>query len=570
MEQNKLLAGCLFFILTIISVQNSDARSYLQREDIWVRAKMAEMSIDQKIGQIFMVRAYSRGSTEEEKIISDYIKNYYIGGICFFQGSPKEQVNLINKFQSQAKTPMFMGIDGEWGLAMRFPKEAIAFPKQMMLGAIRDNKLIYEMGREIARQCKKSGININFAPSVDINSNPLNPVIFDRSFGESPENVTSKGYMMMKAMEDEGIMACVKHFPGHGDTDIDSHNDLPVVNYGLDRLERYEFYPFRRLASQGVSAMMIGHLQAPQLDDRPNRPATLSKNIIGNIVRDDMSFNGLLITDAMDMKGITKYWPNGEAEAEAFMAGNDVILLPENLPKAFQTIKEYISSGKITLSRLDESLERILRAKYKIGLNTNQIFETNGINEFLSRNQSLAIKQKLAEAAITLVSDDHNLIPIKDIVNVNVATLSLNSIQKTKFQSRIDDYVIARHYQLLPNQLPAKQSQLFQTLGQFDKVIVGIHTSGKIKDFTSNLSPEMIGFLKELNTKTEVIFVLFGSPYLLKNLDFAGHIIEAYDNDPLTQDVAAQSLFGVSDINGLLPVSVDDKWQVGYGLERKV
>ena len=569
MEQNKLLAGCLFFILTIISVQNSDAQSYLQREDIWVRAKMAEMSIDQKIGQIFMVRAYSRGSTEEEKIISDYIKNYYIGGICFFQGSPKEQVNLINKFQSQAKTPMFMGIDGEWGLAMRFPKEAIAFPKQMMLGAIRDNKLIYEMGREIARQCKKSGININFAPSVDINSNPLNPVIFDRSFGESPENVTSKGYMMMKAMEDEGIMACVKHFPGHGDTDIDSHNDLPVVNYGLDRLERYEFYPFRRLASQGVSAMMIGHLQAPQLDDRPNRPATLSKNIIGNIVRDDMSFNGLLITDAMDMKGITKYWPNGEAEAEAFMAGNDVILLPENLPKAFQTIKEYISSGKITLSRLDESLERILRAKYKIGLNTNQIFETNGINEFLSRNQSLAIKQKLAEAAITLVSDDHNLIPIKDIVNVNVATLSLNSIQKTKFQSRIDDYVIARHYQLLPNQLPAKQSQLFQTLGQFDKVIVGIHTSGKIKDFTSNLSPEMIGFLKELNTKTEVIFVLFGSPYLLKNLDFAGHIIEAYDNDPLTQDVAAQSLFGVSDINGLLPVSVDDKWQVGYGLERK-
>ena len=201
-----------------------------------------------------MIRTYSKGNITEEQIISDYIRKYHVGGLCFFQGSPEEQVNLINKYQEQSAIPLFMGIDGEWGLGMRFPKETISFPKQLMLGAIQDNKLIYEMGRDIAKQCKRAGININFAPSVDINNNPSNPVIYDRSFGELPQNVTAKGYMFMKAMEDEGIMACVKHFPGHGDTTIDSHDELPVLNHSLERLEQTEFYPFRRLASQGAGA----------------------------------------------------------------------------------------------------------------------------------------------------------------------------------------------------------------------------------------------------------------------------------------------------------------------------
>lgn len=555
-------------ILMIISDSSVIAQNYLEREDLWVRSKLSEMTLDQKIGQIFIIRSFSRGNVNEDKVITDYIKKYHIGGICFFQGSPTEQVNLINKYQQLSAIPMFMGIDGEWGLAMRFPKETISFPKQLMLGAIQDNKLIYEMGREIAKQCKKTGININFAPSVDINNNPSNPVIYDRSFGEIPQNVTAKGYMFMKAMEDEGIMSCVKHFPGHGDTDKDSHDELPILNHSLERLEQTEFYPFRRLASQGASALMIGHLHVPALDERPNRPTTISDKVIKNILRDEMGFNGLIITDAMDMKGVTRYFPNGTAEAEAFLAGNDIILLPENLPKAISAIKEYLLAGKITESKLNESVERILRAKYKIGLNVTPQHDSEGLSNYLSRNQSKAIKQKLTEAAITVVADKSNMIPIQQTDNVHLGTLSINMIKKSKFQERIDNYLNARHYQLMPNQLANQHQQMMQTLSQFDIVVVSIHTSGKQNDFSREITDDMIRFLKELELKTRVITILFGSPYLLDRLNYASQLIIGYDNDKVTQDVTAQSLFGVNDISGKLPVSVNEKWIAGYGLNK--
>lgn len=555
-------------ILMIISDSSVIAQNYLEREDLWVRSKLSEMTLDQKIGQIFIIRSFSRGNVNEDKVITDYIKKYHIGGICFFQGSPTEQVNLINKYQQLSAIPMFMGIDGEWGLAMRFPKETISFPKQLMLGAIQDNKLIYEMGKEIAKQCKKTGININFAPSVDINNNPSNPVIYDRSFGEIPQNVTAKGYMFMKAMEDEGIMSCVKHFPGHGDTDKDSHDELPILNHSLERLEQTEFYPFRRLASQGASALMIGHLHVPALDERPNRPTTISDKVIKNILRDEMGFNGLIITDAMDMKGVTRYFPNGTAEAEAFLAGNDIILLPENLPKAISAIKEYLLAGKITESKLNESVERILRAKYKIGLNVTPQHDSEGLSNYLSRNQSKAIKQKLTEAAITVVVDKSNMIPIQQTDNVHLGTLSINMIKKSKFQERIDNYLNARHYQLMPNQLANQHQQMMQTLSQFDIVVVSIHTSGKQNDFSREITDDMIRFLKELELKTRVITILFGSPYLLDRLNYASQLIIGYDNDKVTQDVTAQSLFGVNDISGKLPVSVNEKWIAGYGLNK--
>lgn len=555
-------------ILMIISDSSVIAQNYREREDLWVRSKLSEMTLDQKIGQIFIIRSFSRGNVNEDKVITDYIKKYHIGGICFFQGSPTEQVNLINKYQQLSAIPMFMGIDGEWGLAMRFPKETISFPKQLMLGAIQDNKLIYEMGREIAKQCKKTGININFAPSVDINNNPSNPVIYDRSFGEIPQNVTAKGYMFMKAMEDEGIMSCVKHFPGHGDTDKDSHDELPILNHSLERLEQTEFYPFRRLASQGASALMIGHLHVPALDERPNRPTTISDKVIKNILRDEMGFNGLIITDAMDMKGVTRYFPNGTAEAEAFLAGNDIILLPENLPKAISAIKEYLLAGKITESKLNESVERILRAKYKIGLNVTPQHDSEGLSNYLSRNHSKAIKQKLTEAAITVVADKSNMIPIQQTDNVHLGTLSINMIKKSKFQERIDNYLNARHYQLMPNQLANQHQQMMQTLSQFDIVVVSIHTSGKQNDFSREITDDMIRFLKELELKTRVITILFGSPYLLDRLNYASQLIIGYDNDKVTQDVTAQSLFGVNDISGKLPVSVNEKWIAGYGLNK--
>ncbi|MBP9054853.1 MAG: serine hydrolase [Saprospiraceae bacterium] len=553
-------------VMACITALQVSAQSYLEREDLWVEGKLTEMTLDQKIGQLFMIRAYSKGNEAEEKIINDYIKKYHIGGLCLFQGKVDEQASLINKYQRLSTIPMFMGIDAEWGLGMRFPKETVSFPRQLMLGAIQDNKLIYEMGKEVAKHCKRVGININFAPSIDININPSNPVIYDRSFGQSPQNVTAKGYMYMKALEDTGVMACVKHFPGHGDTDTDSHLDLPVLNHSLERMENVEFFPFRRLASQGAGAVMIGHLQVPAIDSRANRPATLSHRAVTHLLRDDMGYNGLIFTDAMDMKGVTKYFPNGIAEAEAFLAGNDVILLPENLPKAFTTIKDYVTEGKISINRLDESIERILRAKYKLGLNTIPYVEPVGIYDDLNRNQSTAIKQKLAEASITVISDDDNLIPIRDLDGLDIATLSINNNQKTIFQTRADSYVDARHYFLMPQQLSQQFQQHQQTLSRFDKVIVGIHTSGKQNDFSKDLPEEVIRFLSELQSKTDVIIVLFGNPYLLKKLNFADHLVLSYDNDPITQDATMQAIFGVSDISGKLPVDISENWPTGHGI----
>ncbi|MGB4959666.1 MAG: glycoside hydrolase family 3 N-terminal domain-containing protein [Saprospiraceae bacterium] len=559
----------IYIILFGISVISAYGQSYLEREDQWVQATMEQMSLDQKVGQLFMVRAYSRGNVAEERIITEYISKYHIGGICFFQGSPAQQVTLINKYQQLSRIPLFMAIDGEWGLAMRFPKETASFPKQLMLGAIQDNKLIYEMGREVAKQCKKAGININFAPSVDINNNPSNPVIYDRSFGEIPQNVTAKGYMYMKALEDEGVMSCVKHFPGHGDTDVDSHHDLPTLSHDLQRLETTEFYPFRRLASQGVGAMMVGHLHVPALDDRPNRPTTLSQRVVKEILRNDMGFNGLIFTDAMDMKGVTKYFPNGTAEAEAFLAGNDVILLPENLAVAIATLKKYIQSGIITEKRLNQSISRILRAKYKLGLNVIPYNSPEGLHEYLYRNQAQAIRQKLAEAAVTLVADNHNVIPIKKLDGLKLATLSINTTSKTVFQSRVENYIYARHYFLMPQQINQSYTQHLNTLSQFDQVLLSIHTSGKLNDFTKDVPEDVIRFIKELSTKTEVVIILFGNPYLLSKLSFGDEVLICYDNDSSTQDVAAQSIFGVNDITGRLPVSVSDIWPAGHGISRK-
>ncbi|MBK9735404.1 MAG: serine hydrolase [Saprospiraceae bacterium] len=559
----------IFIMLTSWNSVLLNGQGYLEREDQWVSSVMSNMSIDHKIGQIFMIRTYSRGNVGEENAISDLILKYNIGGICFFQGSPLEQVSLINKYQQKSRIPLFMGIDGEWGLGMRFPKETISFPHQLMLGAVQNNALIYDMGREIAKQCKKAGININFAPSLDINNNPDNPVIYDRSFGESPLNVTEKGYMFMKAMEDEGIMACIKHFPGHGDTNVDSHDDLPQLSHSRERLEQTEFYPFRRLASQGVSGLMVGHLRVPTLDDRINRPTTLSEKVVKNIIRDDMGYNGLIFTDAMDMKSITKYYPNGIAEAEAFLAGNDVILLPENLSKAIDAIKDYMNAGKISEQRLNESVERILRAKYKLGLNTIPNHNAEGMIKYLNRNHALAIKQKLIEASITLVSDNSDIIPFRNTEGLNFGTLSINVNHKTPFQDRVDDYVNARHYQLMPQQMKIKYNDLLQSLTQFDRILISIHTSGKLNDFTRDLPDDVIKFLNEINHKDNVVIVLFGSPYLLKKIPDMDNVLLCYDNDLMTQDISAQALFGVSTLNGKLPVTINGKWPNGHGLVRE-
>ncbi|MBK9255719.1 MAG: serine hydrolase [Saprospiraceae bacterium] len=565
---NNLSAYIIFLTLTFLAGINGYAQGYLEREDLWVKSIVENMTLDEKIGQIFMLRAFSKGDKNEEKLLLSYIEKYHIGGLCFFQGSLEEQVKLVQKYQNKSKIPLFIALDGEWGLGMRFPKESISYPRQLMLGAIEDNRLIYEMGKEIALQLKKAGVNINFAPAVDINNNPLNPIIHERSFGEDRYNVTSKAYMYMKAMEDNGIMACAKHFPGHGDTDIDSHFDQPIILHKTDRLDEVELFPFRRLSSQSLSAVMVAHLHLPEIDPRPNRPASLSKPIVHDLLRENLAFRGLIFTDAMDMKGVTKYFPSGIAEAEAFTAGNDIILLPQDIKTAFETIKEQILSGKISERRLNDSVYRILRTKYKLGLNATPETEQEKPAVFANRNDALALKYTLTENALTVISDEKNNIPIRKTDNTTFATLSINVVSKSPFQSRVDDFVQARHYQLMPHQLNTFRLSLLNTFSQFDHLIISIHTSGKTKNFDRELPSDLIEFLKSLNPKQQITLILFGSPYLLPKLSLFKNILLCYDKDNITQDVAAQSLFGVNPIRGKLPVTVSSDLVFGHGLVR--
>lgn len=552
-----------FFSLLCFSQKIQD------NEEVWIRSMMEDMTLDEKVGQLFIVRAYGTKNPSEEKTIAEYIKKYHIGGLCFFQGSPETQALMISRYQSLSDIPMFMSLDAEWGLGMRFPDKTISFPKQMMLGAIQDNTLIYEMGKEIARQCKETGININFAPVVDIHSNPDNPVIYDRSFGESPFHVTAKSYMYMKGMEDAGILSCVKHFPGHGDTHLDSHRDLPTISHHLDKMKLNEFFPFKQLIDEDLKALMVGHLHISAIDSQEVIPASLSQNMIKKILRNEWGFQGLVFTDAMDMEAITRRFPSGIAEAMAFMAGNDVILLPRHLPVAFQTIRSYIKEGKISEERLDESLYRILQMKYRMGLLQSPFKPDKQLMPQINHKYGQALKQTLAEAAVTVVRDKHHIIPFRKLNHKPVATLSYNVSKKSQFQHRIDSYLEASHYQLMPTTLRKDYAGLLETLSDYEDVILVIHTSGKRNDYTARIPRLFIQLMEELQIKTRLTVVLLGNPYLLNYLENIEHLIVNYDNDRVTQDATAQGLMGVFDMNGRLPFSIGTHWSQGHGLERK-
>jgi len=315
----------------------------------WVDKVFADMSLEEKIGQLMWLRAYSNKDEKHYKKIESFIKDYHIGGLTFFQGTPEKQVELTNRYQKLSKVPLIISVDAEWGLGMRFKEDGLSYPQQLTLGAIQENRLIYDMGKDIARQLKRIGVQVNFAPVADVNNNPNNPVINTRSFGEDILNVSTKSYMYAKGMQDNGVMACAKHFPGHGDTDVDSHYDLPLIKHDRNRIDSLELYPFKILAEQGIESMMVAHLQVPSIDDADNMPTTLSPKAVNQILKEELNFDGLIITDGLGMKGVTKHFPSGEVEAMALLAGNDVLLLPEDIEAAMTTVKDYVKNGKISM-----------------------------------------------------------------------------------------------------------------------------------------------------------------------------------------------------------------------------
>jgi len=538
----------------------------------WADAVYRAMTEEERIGQLMMIRAHSDKGPEHIAKVKRLIREYKVGGLCFFQGTPEKQITLINEYQDMAQpVPLLIAMDAEWGLGMRMKQSTISFPYQLMLGAIQDNRLLYDMGREVARQLKEVGVQVNFAPVADVNNNPDNPVINYRSFGEDRYNVAVKSYMYMKGMQDNQVMACAKHFPGHGDTDVDSHLDLPVITHEYPRLDSVELFPFKVLAEQGIGSMMVAHLNVPALDARENRPTTLSHNTITRLLKEGMNYDGLIFTDGLGMEGVNKYFEDGEVEAEALVAGNDVLLLPQDVEAAVKTIRQYLSKDKLSWERIEESVKKILVAKYELGLTTFSPLDEKEIRKTINSGEALALKRTLIANALTLVRDKQKIVPVETLGELKIASLSIGASVQTPFQERLLSYKDMPTLQEGKSINTAKSNELIRTLKGYDLVFVSLHDMSQYASKNFGLSSSTPAFLKQLSQHTKVVLTVFGNPYSLKYFDEVESVLMAYEDGEDTQDLAAQALFGAIALKGRLPVTASAKSTFGDGvLTRKL
>ncbi|MFA5418765.1 MAG: glycoside hydrolase family 3 protein, partial [Bacteroidales bacterium] len=462
---NIRFPGWIYLLITCLTCSHLHAQVRnleLIRQNHWVDSVYHSLTLDEKIGQLFFVRAnYPTGGYITE--VDTLIQHYNVGGVVFFKGDLLSQAWQTNRWNAMAKTPLLVSIDAEWGLGMRLT-DAVDYPLQMTLGAMNNNHLIYEMGKQVAEQCRRMGIHINFAPVVDVNSNPLNPVIGMRSFGEKPLLVAEKADMYMRGMQNGGIMACAKHFPGHGNTFIDSHADLPVINSPLKKLLYNDLYPFSYLINRGVGAVMIAHLSVPALDSTKNLPATLSKPIVTHWLKDSLYFQGLIITDGLDMKGVTKYYKVGEVSLKALEAGNDVLLIPDDVQASIDMIKKALVENPLLMDRVEESCRKILHAKYALGAWKGQKIETDHLLADLSNPLYQSTSDEMMEQAITLVKEE---IPLPLTPKRKMALLITGTEESTEFEEVLVNTGRFDVFHLAPNANTRAGNELIKKLKKY-------------------------------------------------------------------------------------------------------
>lgn len=536
-------------------------------EDEWVQRKFDALTDDEKIGQLIMVRAHSNLGSSHERAVEQLVEKYKVGGLLFFQGTPTRQAQLTNRYQAKAnKIPLMVAIDGEWGLGMRLRGSTVSYPRQLMLGAINDDRLLYDMGKEVARQCRRLGVHVNFAPVVDVNNNINNPVINDRSFGDSRPNVTTKSYMYMMGMQDNGLMACAKHFPGHGDTDTDSHNDLPVIKHSKSRLDSVELYPFKVLAQHGLQSMMIAHLSIPSLDNTYRLPSSLSRKIVTNLLKEDLGYEGLIFTDGLEMQGVRKYFKNGEIEVKALIAGNDILLVPPDVPTAISAIKKALDTGELSRSEFEAKVRKVIRAKYRLGLHDYKPIDLKNLSADLNNEAATTLKRKLTEAAITVVRNKDEVIPFRRIDDLNMASVSFGRGRATAFQQAMNRYSNISNYYSGRSISSSRTRSWVSSLGRKDYVVVSFHAMSKSPSRNFGISQSAVEFVEQLSKRTKVVVVVFGSPYALKLFDNIDCVVAAYDEDDLTQEITAQGIFGGFAMSGRLPVTASYKSKYGDGV----
>lgn len=533
----------------------------------WVNDTYENMTEDERIGQLFMLRAHSDLGPEHVKTVKTQIRKYHIGGLCFFQGTAKEQAKLTNEYQSISKIPLMISMDAEWGLGMRLKEDGMNFPKAMSLGAINDNQLIEQMGEEIGRQLRGIGVHVNFAPVVDVNNNINNPVINYRSFGEDKENVAAKGLAYMRGLQKSRVLACAKHFPGHGDTDVDSHHDLPVIQHSRKRLDSLELYPFKVLSRHGIGSMMVAHLQIPAFDSRENRPTTLSNKTVTGVLRNYLGFEGLIFTDALEMQGVAKHFPPGKMEVEALKSGNDVLLLPIDMSTAINSIKAALKDGSLTWDVVEKSVKKILLAKYNLGIHSQpQAIDIENLDQLTQSKKANALKARLYENALTLVKNKNQIIPIID-TKQSILSISFGANEKTPFQNQLDKYGEIDHLQFNKAISAREFSQMLTSVQKYDKVILSIHNMSEYSSRgfgITNTTRNAIAKISEL--QDQIHLCVFGSPYSIGAFETLPSILVAYSDEEMVQELAAQGIMGAFSFRGTLPVSVGQNCRVGDGL----
>ncbi len=560
-------SGMLLFLSSSLA-QNKTPPFISPESSRWADSVLHGLNRDQRIAQLLMVAAYSNRDSTHVNEINYLINNYGIGGLIFFQGGPMREALLTNHYQSISNVPLLIGIDGEWGLAMRLDS-TIRFPRQMTLSAMKDESMIYKMGEEIARECRRLGIHTNFSPVADVNNNLQNPVIGSRSFSDDKMTVTKNAAVYMKALQDHRILATGKHFPGHGDTDTDSHLALPTIRNSKEEMDSLELYPFRQLIQEGLGGMMVAHLRVPAYDTIPDNPSTLSKSIVTGLLKEQMGFKGIVFTDALNMKGVSACYRPGVLDKLALLAGNDVMLFSEDVHKAVDEIHLAVENCEITQEEIDERVKKILMLKYWVGLNAFQPVDTANLINDLNTPYALHLQQQLYEKSLTLLSNKDSLIPLRNIESLRIASVVVGDVKNNSFQRQLGMYAPVDCYAVEKDAPLSVFEAMEKFLVNYDLVILSLHntTMNAQKDF--GITESASRFMKSILNEYKTVFVDFGNAYTLSKIESlarARALVLGYEDMPVSQNLAAQLLFGGIQAQGKIPVAANALFPKNSGM----
>ncbi|MEL4307584.1 glycoside hydrolase family 3 N-terminal domain-containing protein [Joostella sp. CR20] len=546
-------------LLTIVnsSAQQTDplATTDFAQQTKWVDSVYNSLTVQEKIGQLFMIRAFTDKGNAHIDDVKKLVSDYQVGGIIFSTGGPNRQAKLNNELQAMSKVKMLMAMDAEWGLSMRLDS-TFAFPYNMVLGAVKDNNLVFRVGKHIGEHTKRMGMHINFAPDVDINTNPKNPIIGNRSFGENRDKVTQKAMAFMQGMQSVGVLANAKHFPGHGDTEQDSHKTLPTINFSAERIDSVELYPYKQLIPKGLASVMIAHLSVPSLEARPGFPSSISEGIVTGLLKEKLQFNGLIFTDALEMKGVANFADSGNVDLSAFLAGNDMLLISGDTPEGIKKLAEAYENGIITEERLAYSVKKVLKAKYKVGLQHYQPVNSYHLYEDLNRVEDTILFEEVMENAITVAKNSEQLVPIRDLDQKKIAYVKLGDGDNSTFVKTLQKYTAVDYIQ------GDNLSDIINRLNPYNLVIIGHHRSTQTPWRSADLTDQEKVWIYEIARQKKVILDAFVKPYALLDLQSIENIeaiVVSYLNDSISQEKSAEIIFGAVAAKGSLPVMANEK-----------